>query len=621
MGVIHTLDLQTANGIAAGEVVERPASVVKELCENAMDAGATSITVEIRNGGISSIRVTDNGRGMDHEDAAAAFGRHATSKLRTLEDLEAIGTMGFRGEALATIAAVSRVTLRTRVAGGQTGTRVRIEGGLLVEHSLDGCPEGTSIEVESLFYNTPARFKFLKKDATESGYIGDVIERLALARPDLSIRFVSNGQEQLRTPGNNDLRSAVYTVFGKQTANQNLQIEHRHDSLLLSGFAGLPENARSNRSRQILHVNGRAIQSRIFAAAIDEAYRNRLMKGKHPFVLLRLEIPPNLVDVNVHPQKREVRFWNDNEVFLAMAHALKAALEAYTPWGENGQTAPPDDPGEANSAQPAKQQPESYEVTALPLSLLAEDKEGASGEKSWTQTALPEAAKQALAQMATDGGAQMPDAAAFSKTTDPTTISATIHSLLDPLRYVGIAFGTYVMMEERDDLVLMDQHAAHERILFERLLDRAKGDTIQAQPLLVPAAMDITTREAQILEESRAVIESAGFQYDFLGPRAIALRAIPGQEDELRAIDAMRALLDDWPGQWDSGEADVRTAMLAAIACKAAVKAGDRLDESGVRALLLDLSVLRNPYQCPHGRPIFDRISRTELEKRFKRIV
>jgi len=625
MGTIRTLDMQTANGIAAGEVVERPASVVKELCENAMDAGASSISVDIRNGGISSIRVTDNGRGMDHDDALAAFGRHATSKLRTLSDLDAIGTMGFRGEALASIAAVSRVTLHTRQAGSPSGTMVRIEGGQQKEHTAAGCPEGTAIEVENLFYNTPARYKFLKKDATEAGYIGDVVERLALARPDISFRLVANGQEQLRTPGNNDLISTVYTVFGKQAASQCLAVEHRHDSLWVTGYAGIPESARNNRSRQILHVNGRAVQSRVFSAAVDEAYRNRMMKGKHPFVLLRLEIPPNLVDVNVHPQKLEVRFWNDGEVFLAILHALKAVLEPYRPGetesGGGEQQMPMPVSGTDQDARIEKTVGESGLAQTGGESVESVERPQ-PGMQSWlpideVEAAVvpgPPAFKPAAA------GPAEPHTSLVKEPTAPYPVQ-TVDPFFTKARYIGIFSGTYILLEDREDLVLMDQHAAHERILFERLLRRAASGQVQAQPLLVPASMEVTSREVGIFESRREQIEAAGFHFDFLGPHAVAIRAIPGNERELSAVEALRALLDILADDLDGKKEDLQTEIFASIACKAAIKAGDRVDASEVKALLSDLSGLENPYQCPHGRPILFRMSRHELEKRFKRIV
>ncbi len=610
MGMIRTLDIQTANSIAAGEVVERPASVVKELCENAMDAAATSISVEIRNGGVSSIRISDNGCGMDHEDALAAFGRHATSKLRTIADLDSIGTMGFRGEALSSIAAVSRVTLHTRRPGAADGSLVRMEGGKLLEHARAGCPDGSTIEVESLFYNTPARFKFLKRDVTEGGYIGDVIEKLALSRPDISFRLVSNGQEILRTPGNNDLMSAVYSIYGKQTASQCLPVAHHHESLLVTGFAGVEDSARNNRSRQVLHVNGRTVQSRVFTAAVDEAYRNRMMKGKHPFVLLRLELPPNLVDVNVHPQKLEVRFWNESEVFLAFLHALKNALE------QNREI--PEQKTEDTPERPPLPEP-------MRLADLLPEEQGDADFASLPPTGSTAPSGTATGpspSIDTDGSYLQPSA-----TPEPAVVSEPPASydagrpFLSGVRIIGSVFGTYVLLEDRDDLILMDQHAAHERILFERLLSRASSGHVQIQELLLPAMLDVTAREAQVLEAERERIESIGFRFDAFGTQSIAIRAIPGNEREIMPIVALRAVLDDLLEDHASTQEDTRTALYATIACKAAVKAGDRLDEAGIRALLQDLAGLDNPYQCPHGRPTLFRITRRELEKRFRRIV
>ena len=607
MGNIRTLDMQTANSIAAGEVVERPSSVVKELCENAMDAAATTISVEIRNGGISQITISDNGKGMDHDDALAAFGRHATSKLRSLSDLDSIGTMGFRGEALSSIAAVSRVTMRTRQAGSSSGTMVRIEGGKLVDHVLTGCPEGTTLSVESLFFNTPARYKFLKKDATEGGYIGDIIEKLALSRPDVAFRYVSNGQEIVRTPGNNDLMSAIYAIFGKQAASQCTPVEFRHESLLVTGYAGKPEFARNNRGRQILHVNGRTVQSRVFAAAIDEAYRNRLMKGKHPFILLRLEMPPNLLDVNVHPQKLEVRFWNESEVYLAFYRALKNAIEQVKEIPEDVS----DEPAESERT---------IKIPVLPTPFRLEDLSSdpspvvpVTVEEITVQESVPayvdKTSPQALDDLPVAVVAETPAGYDVQK------------AFLAEARIVGSVFGTYILLEHHDDMILLDQHAAHERILFERLFERASDGEIFAQDLLVPIVMEITSREAQVLEEERQLLESLGFQYDAFGTKSVAIRTVPGHAGDIIPADAFRAALDDLMEDRLASSDNAKATLFASIACKASVKAGDRLGDIEIRALLERLAGLVNPFQCPHGRPVLFRITRKELEKRFRRIV
>lgn len=320
MGIIHLLDQQTANSIAAGEVVERPASVVKELTENALDAGASTVTVSITNGGILSIAVIDNGCGLAADDALNAFTRHATSKIRVIEDLDSIGTLGFRGEALASIAAVSKVTLKTRQPGTSVGTEVRIDGGEVMTHGPVGCPEGTSILVEQIFYNTPARFKFLKKDSTETAAIAEIIERLILARPDVSFRLMANGQELLHSPGNNDLLSAIYAIYGKRQASSCIPVQGETGPLKISGYIALPEGARNNRTGQTVLVNGRWIRSKTVTAAIDEAYKSRLMKGRFAFTVLKMDLPPALVDVNVHPQKLEVRFLEGRRgVFLRVS--------------------------------------------------------------------------------------------------------------------------------------------------------------------------------------------------------------------------------------------------------------------------------------------------------------
>ena len=326
MNRIRILDQQTANSIAAGEVVERPASVVKELVENALDAGASVISVEIVQGGIIAIRVTDNGCGMSQNDALLAFARHATSKISQIDDLDRVVTMGFRGEALASIAAVSKVRLETRQPEDEKATFVVIHGGEMLDSGWTGSPAGTSIQIENLFFNVPARFKFLRKDTTEAGVVTDVIERLALARPDVSFRLLSNRQEVLHTPGNNDLLSTVYAIYGKQAAAVCLPVDQTQPPLRLSGLIGRPEQGRNSRAWQSFFVNGRLVRSKAMTAALDDAYQTMLMKGKYAFAVLFLELPPNLVDVNVHPQKMEVRFWNDQDVFRMVYHALKSAL-------------------------------------------------------------------------------------------------------------------------------------------------------------------------------------------------------------------------------------------------------------------------------------------------------
>lgn len=636
---IHLLDQQTANSIAAGEVVERPSSVVKELIENALDAGASVVSIEISQGGIRLIRVTDNGSGMDDEDARLAFGRHATSKLNVIEDLDTLVTMGFRGEALASIGAVARVTLETRQAGSDSGTRIVIEGGKLHDQQKTGCPEGTRISVENLFINVPARFKFLRKDSTEAGHIAELVERMALARPDVSFRLVSNQQEVLHTPGNNDLLSAVYAVFGRQTAQDCLPVDDTAGSLRISGFVGRPESARSNRGQQCLFVNGRLVRSRAMTAALDEAYKTRLMKGKYAVAILFLSVPTQLVDINVHPQKLEVRFWNDSEVFRGIYHAVRSAL------GDGAAILSPDDTSaETQTADHAPADPE-IENDARSAenirtdSQTATERQPAPGDRSMpaaVQQELP-AVRQQIGLLLHDRQADESDAAKKDDAAGmaaPPVVTAggtelpqgkmTIHDLAEA-RLIGSLFRTYILLETADTLLLVDQHAAHEKIIFERLVARHRqvrgGGAPLIQDLLVPVVIDVGRRELQTLQDEEKTLKQLGFDCSPLGATSVAVRSIPDTGDrQLEPGPALRMALDAI--QQDQLKADDAILdVFYQMACKAAVKAHDRLDSTEIRRLLDDLQELDDPYHCPHGRPVIVQLTRRDLEKRFRRIV
>lgn len=611
MNQIHVLDQQTANSIAAGEVVERPASVIKELVENALDAGASVISTEIRQGGVSLIRITDNGSGMNRDDAMLAFARHATSKISRIEDLDNIATMGFRGEALASIAAVAKVRLETRQPGDAEGTWLQISGGEMLDSGIFGGPSGTSISVENLFYNVPARFKFLRKDATEAGVVTDVIERLALARPDVSFRLVSNQQEVLHTPGNNDLTSTVYAIYGKQVATACLAIDGSEPPLRLSGLIGRPELARNSRAQQSFFVNGRLVRAKAITAALDDAYQTMLMKGKYAFAVLFLEVPPQLVDVNVHPQKMEVRFWNDQDIFRMVYHTVKSALYAAAGVAGEGEPALP---AAEMVNQPAADQPVA-ESLKKPVEIVP-----AAIEYPWIEPApvpqpqILEPAEPYIVQPAT-----------------PPATAAVQQQLLkindlDRARLIGQLFNTYILMELDQELLLIDQHAAHEKVLFEALLARRREARSQhgaapVQPMLVPLVIEFSRREMQVLQQNQDIIRQMGFEFDVFGPSSIALRSYPDTgKHQIQAEPAFRLALETLiaePPDNDDKIADFYYSM----ACKAAVKAHDALKPVEIEQLLANLRLLENPYQCPHGRPVVVRLSRHELEKRFKRIV
>lgn len=651
MTLIHRLDTLTANSIAAGEVVERPASVVKELVENALDADASVINVEIRQGGISLIRVVDNGGGMDAEDARLAFDRHATSKINRIEDLDAIQTMGFRGEALASIAAVAKVRLETRQLGAPVGTLVDIQGGTLIQTAPTGCAEGTAIHIEQLFFNVPARFKFLKKDSTEAAAVADVLERMALVRPDVSFRLVSQGQELLHTPGNNDLRSAIFAVYGRETAGQCLPVDYQIAPVAVSGFIGRPDAARNSRVQQNLFVNGRLVRSRAISAAIDEAYASHLMKRKFPLAILMIRVPAPLVDVNVHPQKMEVRFWDDQAVFRAVYHAIQTTLQqggAILP----AETAPEGSPSGTDTpvhdVALAGQQPGPATrpgpdplpgSAALPgLSTLSD------------QTSLPGRAAQSGPDIAAGSG----EAVGLTGSRQPQTLSQTppqtpdqtpfaaplyeqpalsgldlaepaanltINSLASA-RLIGQLFQTYLLLEHGQDLLLVDQHAAHERVLFESLLARHRQAAASpVQPLLVPVTMTVTSRELTLLLSEQDQLHQLGFEFETFGPNTLLIRSLPDSGHyALQPLAAFRVVLDTLLSDRLDQETKI-SELFYSMACKAAVKAHDVLQPAAMEQLLRDLRQLDDPYHCPHGRPVIIRLSRHELEKKFKRIV
>ncbi|MDD2213868.1 MAG: DNA mismatch repair endonuclease MutL [Oscillospiraceae bacterium] len=675
MALIHKLDPQTYNSIAAGEVVERPASVVKELCENALDAGADTISVAISGGGIRSILISDNGCGMDREDALNAFEAHATSKLSHISDLDGLATMGFRGEALASVAAVSRVKLETCPQGSEDGTRVVIEGGELQEHVPCGTSGGTRIQVEDLFYNTPARYKFLKKDSTEASRVNDVVLRLAMARPDVSFRFSSDGKLKLHTPGNDDLMSAAYSLFGAELAGQLVNIqplaEERDHYVAVRGLLGRPTLARRSRSLQYFFVNGRSIQSALLTKALEEAYRSLLMKGEYPFAILLLTVPGHLVDVNVHPQKMELRFWNDSQVFSAVLHAVRntlfenlAAADALSlaaplapPQPEESATgsgrlqdqaaaaptaAPAARPAApaadwqfptADQAETSSQQSLAWPVGQMTPPVLPQPGETqpqppAAGSQDGPR--LPMAKGSHLPKSATQGSLPLAEAMP-APTAQPNPAGAATGTPLHPdlqyllqARYVGQLFDTYLIFEDTGRVTLIDQHAAHEKILFEKLW-ATRQQSVRSQVLLTPQLLKPDPSELSVLETEKPFLQRLGFDYDLFGQDSISLRGIPAIDGLTDGAGALLAAVDEIIANGANLElvADRDRLYLnyATRACKAAVKGHDHLAEPEIRALLRQLLELQHPYQCPHGRPVFFQFPERELEKRFRRIV
>ena len=629
MPKIIQLSPQIANLIAAGEVVERPASVVKELLENAVDAGASQITVELRDGGMTFLRVTDNGCGMTPEDARTAFLRHATSKLRQAEDLAAITTMGFRGEALAAIASVSRVDLLTKTAGSLAGVSLHLEAGTVTEESEAGCPEGTTILIRDLFFNTPARMKFMKSDTVEGSRCAAAVQLQALAHPSVAFRFLKDGKEVLSTPGTGSLMDAAYSVYGKSWAGM-VPVESRWEGYSLTGFVCKPSDARPSRNQQTFFVNDRPVKDRLLTTALEEAYRNQLMVGKFPTCLLHLRLPPGVVDVNVHPAKTEVKFLNEKAVFDCVQYGVLGALNKAPDRPQvRFQTASP------QKTQPVQQEPrKDFFKTVTPAEFRAFSQTLRSAPAPDPASAAATASKLPLRQQAAIpkpenpgpqrrvlGAASAPVPAADSKPA-PQPEQESEQTALPmpeevPWRLVGELYRTYLIVEQGENAFLIDKHAAHERILFDRL--RANQESIASQALLTPISCRLSPGEAGELLENRALLAELGFEIDEFGENTVLLRQIPMDLSEADAEEAIQALAADLLNGRRAKAENVRDELLHTVACKAAIKAGWQTDERELLALAEQVMAREDLKHCPHGRPICVTLSKKQLEKQFKR--
>ena len=663
MQVIQQLSPHVANLIAAGEVVERPASVVKELLENAVDAGADKITVEIRDGGMTFLRVTDNGCGMGPEDAKTAFLRHATSKLRSAEDLASIGTMGFRGEALAAIASVSRIDLLTKPKGAISGTSLRLEAGKVIEESEAGCPEGTTIIIRDLFYNTPARMKFMKSDTVEGSRVASAVQLQALAHPEAAIQFLRDGKQVLSTPGNGGLEAAVYCVYGRDCARM-VPVDSSWENYRLTGFISRPTDARPSRSLQTFFVNDRPVRSKLLIAALEEAYRNQIMVGKFPACVLHLHLPSSAVDVNVHPAKTEVKFLSEKNVFDCLHYGCLAALNGTQdrPQIRFGEKAPAPKPQSAPAPGKPRQDffrtmtPEEYKAfsgalkdaprpepaaaAAAAARLPGKDfhivrenvilpKSGVTLPKvpeSAVPAPLPESvpvktvsAPEALPEKAPELPFREPS---FLPDTPPQTPAEPEQAALPlpeeiPWRMVGELYRTYILVEQGEEAYLIDKHAAHERILFEKL--KANQEKISGQLLLAPVSVRLGPAAAGELLANGEMLEDLGFEIEEFGENTVLLRQIPmdlSPEDAAQTLEALAdALLSGRREKPDT----VRDELLHTVACKAAIKAGWKNDEKELLAVASQVMSREDLKYCPHGRPICVSLSKKSLEKQFKR--
>ncbi|MCI6909963.1 MAG: DNA mismatch repair endonuclease MutL [Veillonellaceae bacterium] len=591
MSFVHVLDDNTINKIAAGEVVERPASVIKELVENAIDAKADRIEVEIMAGGTSFMRVSDNGIGMSREDAEKAILRHATSKIVQVDDLQAIATLGFRGEALPSIASVSRFNLQTRQAGAELGTEIKITGGKTTEIGVAGCNLGTTIRVEDLFFNTPARKKFLKTNNTESGRINEFIIKLAISHPEIAFKLINNNKSSLATPGRGDLKETLQSLYGASVGQSLLPLEFEDEDIKLWGFVSKPSAIRSSRSWQTFIVNGRIIASRAIAKAIDNAYHALIPKSGYPLIALNIEVPQHTIDVNVHPQKTEMKFEDESRIFKAVYKAVLDAVRPKGQVGQLGQLAAQADHVQQHVEKGLQELNFGQPVMNFPL---REEKPAMTWQEGTIALAQDKSVKSV--QSVVDEEEKLPTAGMIP---------------------IGQVDDTYIIAQDGDSLYIVDQHAAHERVLFDRF--SAQAEHIPSQQLLVHLILDFSTHESQIIEENLELLAGLGFGLEPSGPNQFRLMEVPADVPSSQAEEFIREVLASMEELHRPTAAELRQAVLATTACKAAIKAGFKLNYRQMEILLQELNDTAMPYTCPHGRPTIIKFSSDELAKMFKR--
>ena len=640
---IAILNQETIDKIAAGEVVERPCSVVKELVENAIDAGSTAITVEIKEGGISFIRITDNGCGIERDQVAVAFYRHSTSKIRSAEDLLTVKSLGFRGEALSSISAVARVELITKTYDELTGTRYVIEGSKELSNEEIGAPDGTTFIVKDLFYNVPARRKFLKTAQTEGSYISDMVEKLALSHPDISFKFINNNQTKLHTSGNGNRKDIIYHIFGREISSSLLEVKHECEYFKVEGFIGKPVITRGNRNYENYFINGRYVKSNILSRAIEEAYKSFLMQHQYPFTVLYFTFFSEL-DVNVHPTKMELRFDNNNEIYVELCDTIYAIL--------SHKEMIPEVPVDSTPA-PKKIVHEYKEPIPEPFEKRRINEVRAAESRSVYGQSVTSAAKApAVNEQLTDNTSKMQTAKASASalvagtgnsvelTPETSTayepaqvVTGTQQTLGDydkvfltesskkQFSIIGQLFKTYWLIEFEDKLYIIDQHAAHEKVLYEKTMARLANKDFTSQRISPPIVMTLDARECEMLEKYRPQIEQFGYEVEHFGGKEYMISAIPDNLFNIDMKDLFIEMLDDFSNATGRQTPDIITEKVASMSCKAAVKGNDKLTLPEINKLIDEHLSLDNPYNCPHGRPTIISMSKYEIEKKFKRIV
>lgn len=696
MGNIVLLDDLTINKIAAGEVIERPASVVKELVENSIDAGATNINIEIKNGGISYIRITDNGKGIMPDDMEMAFERHATSKIRNASDLETVTSMGFRGEALASIAAISKVEMISKTEENEIGYKVNVQAGKIINKEETGCSKGTIITITDLFFNTPVRYKFLKKDFTEAGYIEDVITRIALIHPEIAIKLTNSGKTIIQTSGNGDIKSVVYGIYGKDVADNILEVNYQYEDIKVTGVIGKPVIARSNRGNQIFFVNKRYIKDKTLTSAAEQAFKGLLTIGKYGFLILNIEMSPSKVDVNVHPAKLEVRFQDENTIFKAVYHAIKETLL-------KGELVPEDKPVEIKrqetivtpgeteikkesikfsdllqkmvSKKEEKEVEDPFEYKANPIAEIYSNKYGVREEEESykiqnKQITEKTAEEDELSKMDTQvintqeinerimgkiteldnlkieensknfeemyakTFGNLPKTENKEEPKDETKVKTEELEMTEKIsmfdnmedktipkyKFIGIAFATYIIIEIDNELYIIDQHAAHERIMYEKIKKNFYSDGEKdSQLMLLPDIINLTHKEMDIAKENIPVFEKAGFMLEQFGENTIKLTGVPNICIDLDTKQLFLETLDEINTVARTAKQEIEEKFIATLACKSAVKANMVLTKDEVDNLMKQLLVLPNPFTCPHGRPTAIHLTKNDIEKKFSR--
>ncbi len=681
MRKIAVLDQQTIDKIAAGEVVERPSSIVKELVENAIDAGATAVTVEITDGGKKMIRITDNGGGMERDQVPLAFLRHATSKIEKVEDLEHIASLGFRGEALSSIAAVAQVELITKTPSALSGVRYVINGG--VQESLEdmGAPEGTTFLVRNLFYNTPARSKFLKSDTTEGNYVSTLMEQLALSHPEISFKYIQNKQVKLHTSGNYNIKDVIYNIYGRDITKALLEVSYENDFMKIEGFVGKPESSRGNRTFENYYINGRFVKNRIIAKGIEDAYKGFLMQHKFPFVSLHIQMEGNDLDVNVHPSKMEVRFARGTEVYDAVYETVHKALTTRemiqtVPFGKEepvkklSSVVKPGDVPEPFEMKRRAEMPEYRTQVAntvnrtsnvsikgndrtvsapdtamdkkqissystLPRGTITMAEQAVREQKIYqTKDPFTKAEEKLFEGTINDKNIheKQPDAMQVNmsqeveKQQKPQQLELFEEKLLAPEsrsrhQLIGQIFDTYWLVQFEDKFFIIDQHAAHEKVYYERFVKRFREQTVESQYLSPPLIVSLNLQEEALLKANRKYFEDFGFEIEPFGGKEYCINAVPSNLYGLTEEELFLEMLDNLASEKDKDPLGIFASRLATMACKAAVKGNNQMSDREANALIDELLTLENPYHCPHGRPTIISMTKTELEKKFKRIV